>query len=70
LLFTENESNGERLWHQPNPTPYLKDAFHRYVISGETGAVNPAKKGTKAAAHYVLDVPAGGCCSSSSVASG
>jgi hypothetical protein len=60
LLFTENESNGERLWNQPNPTPYVKDAFHRYVISREIGAVNPAKKGTRAAAHYVLDVPAGG----------
>jgi len=60
LLFTENESNAARLWRQPNPTPYVKDAFHRYVISGETDAVNPSKTGTKAAAHYVLDVPAGG----------
>ncbi len=60
LLFTENESNAKRLWGQPNPSPYVKDAFHRYVISGESGAVNPAKAGTKAAAHYVLDVPAGG----------
>jgi hypothetical protein len=61
LLFTENESNAQRLWGQPNPTPYVKDAFHRYVVSGEGGAVNPARTGTKAAAHYVLDVPAGGC---------
>ena len=60
LLFTENESNAERLWGQPNPTPYVKDAFHRYVVSGEKGAVNPAKTGTKAAARYVLDVPGGG----------
>jgi hypothetical protein len=60
LLFTENESNAYRLWGQPNPTPYVKDAFHRYVISGEKNAVNPEKKGTKAAAHYVLDVPGGG----------
>jgi Glycosyl hydrolase family 63 C-terminal domain len=60
LLFTENESNNQKLWGQPNPTPYVKDAFHRYVISGESGAVNPSKTGTKAAAHYVLDVPAGG----------
>jgi hypothetical protein len=59
LLFTGNESNAERLWGQPNPSPYVKDAFHRYVISGETDAVNPAKTGTKAAAHYVLEVPAG-----------
>jgi hypothetical protein len=60
LLFTENESNSAKLWGQPNPTPYVKDAFHRYVISGETDAVNPSKTGTKAAAHYVLNVPAGG----------
>ena len=38
----------------------MKDAFHARVISGQTDAVNPAKTGTKAAAHYVLDVPAGG----------
>ncbi len=37
--------------------PYVKDAFHRYVISGAHDAVNPAKTGTKAAAHYVLEVP-------------
>ena len=60
LLFTENESNNEKLWGQPNPTPYVKDAFHRYVISGETNAANPAKTGTKAAARYQLTVPAGG----------
>jgi hypothetical protein len=61
LLFTENESNAQRLWGQANPTPYVKDAFHRYVISGERDAVNPGKTGTKAAARYVLEVPAGGC---------
>ena len=60
LLFTENESNASRLWGQPNATPYVKDAFHEYVISGRREAVNPGKTGTKAAAHYVLDVPAGG----------
>ena len=38
LLFTENESNNEKLWGQPNSSPYVKDAFHRYVISGESGA--------------------------------
>ncbi len=60
LLFTENETNAQKLWGQPNPTPYVKDAFHRYVIGGERDAVNPAKTGTKAAARYVLEVPAGG----------
>ena len=60
LLFTENETNPQRLWGQPNASPWVKDAFHRYVVAGERGAVNPAKTGTKAAARYVLDVPAGG----------
>jgi hypothetical protein len=61
LLFTENESNAGRLWGQPNPSPYVKDAFHDYVIGGNKEAVNPDKTGTKAAAHYALQVPAGGC---------
>jgi hypothetical protein len=60
LLFTENESNAGRLWGQLNALPYVKDAFHNYVIAGQGEAVNPAKTGTKAAAHYVLDVPGGG----------
>ncbi len=60
LLFTENESNASRLWGQPTASPYVKDSFHEYVISGRGDAVNPAKVGTKAAAHYVLDVPSGG----------
>jgi hypothetical protein len=60
LLFTENESNASRLWGQPNACPYVKDAFHEYVIGGKREAVNPEKSGTKAAAHYVLEVSAGG----------
>ncbi|HYN40196.1 MAG TPA: glucosidase, partial [Thermoanaerobaculia bacterium] len=60
LLFTENESNVYRLWGQKNPSPYVKDSFHQYVVDGKKDAVNPARTGTKAAAHYVLDVPAGG----------
>jgi len=60
LLFTENESNAQRLWGQPNASPHVKDAFHTYLIGGEGDAVNPAKAGTKAAAHYMLEVPGGG----------
>jgi hypothetical protein len=60
LLFTENESNASRLWGQSNPTPYVKDAFHNCVTSRNHDAVNPSKAGTKAAAHYRLEVPAGG----------
>ncbi|MEV5599681.1 glucosidase [Streptomyces sp. NPDC052496] len=60
LLFTENESNNERLFGTPNASPYVKDGIGRAVVDGEPGAVNPAGEGTKAAAHYTLTVPAGG----------
>jgi hypothetical protein len=59
LLFTENESNNERLWRVPNRTPYVKDGIHNYVVHGEKGAVNPQQHGTKAAAQYQLKVGAG-----------
>ena len=59
LLFTENETNTERLVNVPNETPYVKDAFHSCVVQGNADAVNPAETGTKAAAHYTLDVGAG-----------
>ena len=60
LLFTENETNAERLYGFANASPYTKDAFHDYVIHGKQDAVNPHGHGTKAAWHYVLNVPAGG----------
>jgi len=60
LLFTENDTNAERLFGSPNPAPFVKDAFHAYVIQGENGAVNPQGRGTKAAADYALRVPARG----------
>jgi hypothetical protein len=60
LLFTENESNTQRLWNRPNASLFVKDAFHDYIIAGRGEAVNPAKTGTKAAAHYRLEVPADG----------
>ena len=59
LLFTENESNASRLWGQPNPSLYVKDAFHDYVISGKLEAVNPSRRGTKSATLYRLEVPTG-----------
>lgn len=55
-IFTENETNLERLYQQPNASPYVKDAFHRYLIQHERQAVNPEKQGTKAAAvssHFI-----------------
>jgi hypothetical protein len=60
LLFTDNETNMERIAGAPNRTPYVKDAFDRYVVHGQQNAVNPAKVGTKAAAHYLLNIPARG----------
>jgi hypothetical protein len=60
LLFTDNETNSERLWGAPGASAFTKDAFHRRVIDGDAAAVNPALDGTKCAAWYVLDVPAGG----------
>ena len=60
LLFTENETNCERLFSSKSCSPFTKDAFHRYVVNGERGAVNPAKQGTKGAARYSRSIPAGG----------
>ena len=57
-LFTDNLTNTERLFGVANEGPYVKDAFHRYVVEGETSAVNPRSFGTKVAAHYRLEVPA------------
>jgi hypothetical protein len=56
LLFTENDTNTERLYGTANASPYVKDAFHRYVVNGDLGAVNPAEHGTKACARYALTV--------------
>jgi hypothetical protein len=57
LLFTENESNGERLWGLPGATPFVKDSINSYVVHGNKNAVNPACVGTKAAAIYKIDIP-------------
>ena len=60
LLFTENETNAQRLFGVPNASPFVKDGIHAFVVRGETDAVNPEQRGTKVAAHYRLDLPAGG----------
>ncbi|MBM3183772.1 MAG: glucosidase, partial [Chlamydiae bacterium] len=59
-LFCGNDTNMSGLWNQPNPTPYVKDAFHRYLIHKEIKAVNPKKQGTKAAFHFFFDAIAPG----------
>jgi hypothetical protein len=56
LLFTENETNNKRVFGSPNRTPYVKDGIHELVVHGREEAVNPARTGTKAAAHYQLTV--------------
>ena len=58
-LFTENETNHEALGEMKNASPYTKDAFHRHIIHQEKDAVSPKPTGTKAAAHFVFDIPAG-----------
>ncbi len=62
LLFTENESNTERLFNWPNSSAFVKDGFHRHVVNNEPNAVNPAGVGTKAAAWYRCQIPAKGKC--------
>jgi hypothetical protein len=59
LLFTENETNTERLFQSPNTSAYVKDGIDRYVVQGEHDAVNPHQVGTKASVHYILTLDAG-----------
>jgi hypothetical protein len=59
LLFTENETNNVRLFGTANATPYVKDGINDYVVAGKKAAVNPHQVGTKAAAHYRIDVGPG-----------
>ena len=60
LLFTENETNHERISGTPNRTPYVKDGINNFLVQGREDLVNPEKKGTKVAAVYRREVPAGG----------
>ncbi|HEY2123167.1 MAG TPA: hypothetical protein VGH07_06215 [Chthoniobacterales bacterium] len=54
FLFTENETNSQRLFGLENSTPYVKDSFHTYIISGDESATNPESNGTKVAPVYRL----------------
>ena len=60
ILFTENETNSERVFGVPNTSRYVKDGFHNYIVHRQLSAINPAQHGTKAAAHYLMEVPAHG----------
>ena len=59
LLFTENETNNQRLFGGQNASPYAKDGINAYIVEGKSDAVNSAGTGTKAAAHYHVNVEPG-----------
>ena len=58
-LFTENETNTQRLSGYPNNSPYKKDGINNFVVKGDKKAVNPDEAGTKFSAQYELSIPAG-----------
>jgi hypothetical protein len=60
LLFTDNETNAARIFGSGNAAPYVKDAFHEYLVGGRSAALNPGRVGTKVAACYRLEIAAGG----------
>jgi len=59
LLFTENETNYAKVFNYRSRSPYVKDAFHEWLIHGNKAAVNPDGIGTKMAAHYPLQLGPG-----------
>ena len=58
LLFTENETNNERVFNSPNDTPYVKDGINDHIVFGKKGVINPELTGTKASAHYQVTIEA------------
>jgi hypothetical protein len=61
LLFTENETNAQRVFGVANCNPYVKDGINNYIVQGQKDAVNPQQKGTKAAPHFRLTIKPGEC---------
>jgi hypothetical protein len=59
LLFTDNETNDQKVFGQSNPFPFVKDGINDYIVQGKREAINPEQTGTKVAAHYLLEIPAG-----------
>jgi len=59
LLFTDNDTDTEKIFGVPNTSAYVKDGINEFVLSGRKSAVNPAQTGTKMSAHYILKIPAG-----------
>ena len=58
LLFIENETNFQRLYGTTAASTHVKDSINDHVVHGAADAINPAKTGTKAAAHYEMTVAA------------
>lgn len=56
ILFTENETNFEKLYGFPNQSKYVKDAFHEYLIDGKKDSINPSLQGTKTSLHYQFNI--------------
>jgi hypothetical protein len=61
LLFTENETNSERIFGAPNRTPYVKDAINNFIVHQKSDGINPEETGTKVSPHYCLTVSPGQC---------
>src|SRR5262249_19531728 len=59
LLFTENETNNQRIFGTPNAGPYVKDGINNYVVNGKQDAVNPKNRGKKVVAHNQVEVGEG-----------
>jgi len=60
IIFCDNDTNARRHYGQPDAAGFFKDGIDDCIVHGRREAVNPARTGTKAAAHFVLNVPAGG----------
>jgi hypothetical protein len=60
LLFTENDTNTQRIFGQPNARPYVKDSINDFVVHGRVEGLNPERSGTKASAHARTTIRAGG----------
>lgn len=58
FLFTENESNSQRLWDTPNPSAYVKDGINDAIVNRRVESINPNQVGTKAAVHYQMVIGA------------
>ncbi|AFY75088.1 glycogen debranching enzyme [Synechococcus sp. PCC 7502] len=59
ILFTDNETNYQKLFGAANGSKYVKDGINNYIVHGQKDAVNPEQKGTKASAHYELAIASG-----------